>query len=201
MVLHIYCMTSVIPPLFCIWIFSSSKRRLSGQKEPWLLMLAMHWKLPWSRWMGSLQVSSGVPRTDVPSPMSQTLVPFVGIEKSPSLDWYLSSLHVHAPPPHHWWDSLEVCVGLCGCTSAYAELCFSFDPDCEAVWVQWDWFCCKIFRAHRGLLLWNWSLKLSWLCSLISICSFSSLSFSVSRQQAVLIHTMIMAFFLSYHFF
>lgn len=49
--------------------------------------------------MGSLQVSSGVPRTDVPSAMSQTLVPFVGIEKSPSLDWYLSSLHVHAPPP------------------------------------------------------------------------------------------------------
>lgn len=82
--------------------------------------------------MGSLQVSSGVPRTDVPSAMSQTLVPFVSIEKSPSLDWYLSSLHVHAPPLH-WWDSLEVCVGLCGCTSAYAELCFSFDPNCEAV--------------------------------------------------------------------
>ncbi|XP_077902668.1 liprin-beta-2 isoform X5 [Ictidomys tridecemlineatus] len=34
---------------------SNRKKRLSRQKESWHLMLVMPWKLPWSRWMGSLQ--------------------------------------------------------------------------------------------------------------------------------------------------
>ncbi|VTJ82682.1 Hypothetical predicted protein [Marmota monax] len=34
---------------------SNRKKRLSRQKESWHLMLVMPWKLPWNRWMGSLQ--------------------------------------------------------------------------------------------------------------------------------------------------
>lgn len=52
---------SVIFLLFCIWIFSKRRRRLSREKESWPLMPVTRWKLPWSRWTGSLQVRAGNP--------------------------------------------------------------------------------------------------------------------------------------------